>query len=116
MWAELKADCKMLTRNEPSSLKRAVKLLSSRSMQAVILYRLGHGLWKRRIPLIPMILTRIAQHLCAVDIAYQATIGPGLVIVHGFGVVIGSAVTIEGECCIFHGVTFGDRGSEWVGS
>jgi len=82
----------------------------------VLLYRLSRAAWKCHIPLVPLILTRLAQHLFAVDIAPAAELGPGVVIVHCFGVVIGSDTKIEGDCCIFHGVTFGDRGSEWTGS
>ena len=66
--------------------------------------------------MVPLVLTRLAQSLFAGDIARQADLGPGMVIVHGFGLVINSETVIEGICCLFHGVTPGDRGSEWVGS
>jgi serine O-acetyltransferase len=112
----LRADIRLLRRGHPSRLKAVAVILTNRGLQALMLYRISHALWKRRIPLLPLILTRLAQHAFALDIAYQAELGPGIVIVHGFGVVIGSAVRIEGDCCIFHGVTLGDRGSEWVGS
>src|SRR5947209_17412637 len=105
MWSSLKADVKLLTRGERSPLKRIAKTLTNRGMQALFLYRLSHGLWKRRIPVLPMIFTRLSQHLFAVDIAHQAQLGPGIVIVHGFGLVIGTSVKIEGDCCLFHGVT-----------
>lgn len=82
----------------------------------MIYYRLAHTLWRWKIPLLPLLLSRLAQFFFAVDIAPQADLGPGIVIVHGFGLVIGTEVRIEGDCCLFHGVTLGDRGSEWVGS
>lgn len=85
-------------------------------MQAVFLYRLASALRRLRVPALPFVLARLSHHGYAVDIAPSAKIGPGLVLVHCFGTVIGSAVEIEGDCVIFHGVTLGDRGSEWVGS
>lgn len=112
----LRADAKLLTRGHTSTLKRFVLMLANRGMQTVFLYRMSHALWKWRVPALPMILMRVAQHLFAVDIDYRAELGPGVVIVHGFGVVIGNRVRIEGDCCIYHGVTLGNRGSEWVGS
>ena len=112
----LKEDFRLLTRCKGSLMAKLVMACSNRGMHAVLLYRVSHALWKGRVPVIPDILTRIAQILCSIDIAYEAEIGPGLVIVHGFGVVIGNRSVIEGRCCIFHGVTLGNRGSEWVGS
>lgn len=110
------ADVAMLTRGHSSRLKRAAVVVLSRGMQAVFLYRIAHACHLRRIPLVPFVLARLSHHLYAVDIAPSARIGPGLVLVHCFGTVVGSAVRIEGQCVLFHGVTLGDRGSEWVGS
>ena len=106
----------MLTRQHRSRAKRLAVVLSNRGFQAVLLYRISHALWKAHIPLLPLIFTRIAQHLFAVDIDYAAELGPGVVIVHGFGLVIGRGASVEGNCCLFHGVTLGNRGSEWIGS
>ena len=74
------------------------------------------ALWQRGVPLEPLVLTRLAQSLFVLDIACEADLGPGMVIAHGFGLVIGGETVIEGDCCLFHGVTLGGRGSEWVGS
>jgi serine O-acetyltransferase len=116
MIACLRRDIAQLVRGHASRGKAILVTLTNRGFQAVLLYRIGHALWKRGVPMVPMFLARIAQHLFAVDISYKARLGPGIVIVHGFGVVIGSDVQIEGDCCIYHGVTLGDRGSEWVNS
>jgi serine O-acetyltransferase len=115
-WQLVRGDAARLFQGKPSRGQRLLALTFNRGFHALILHRMSHGAWKCRIPIVPMILTRLAQFLFAVDIAYQAQLGPGIVIVHGFGLVVGSAVRIEGNCCLFHGVTLGDRGSEWVGS
>ena len=112
----LRRDVARLVRKVPTRGQAARVILTNRGFQAIILYRLSRALWQRGVPLLPLVLTRLAQSLFAVDIAYQADLGPGIVIVHGFGLVIGSETVIEGDCCLFHGVTLGDRGSEWVGS
>jgi serine O-acetyltransferase len=112
----LRRDVTRLARGQSSRQNKIRLILTNRGFQAVLLYRLSRALWRRHIPLLPLILTRMAQMLFAVDISPLADLGPGIVIVHGFGLVIGSEVVIEGDCCLFHGVTLGDRGSEWVGS
>jgi serine O-acetyltransferase len=112
----IRADIARLVKGRPSRLKSLGLVLTNRGLQSIVLYRLSHLLWKRRVPLLPLILTRLAQHLFAVDISYRADLGPGIVIVHGFGLVVGGETIIEGDCCLFHGVTLGDRGSEWVSS
>jgi len=91
-------------------------LLTNRGLQSILLYRLSHALWERHVPILPLLFTRVAQILYGIDIAYQSELGPGIVIVHGVGLVIGSQTKIEGDCCLYQGVTLGDRGSEWVGS
>jgi serine O-acetyltransferase len=110
------ADIAKLVMGRPSRLKALGLVLTNRGLQSMILYRLSHMLWQRRIPLLPLVLTRLAQHLFAVDISYMANLGPGIVIVHGFGLVIGGRTILEGDCCLYHGVTLGDRGSAWVSS
>lgn len=114
--ALLQADAAMLTRHHRGWAKRLSVIVLSRGMQAVVLYRVAHALRQKRVPGFPAILSRLSQHLYAVDIHPGARVGPGLVLVHGFGVVVGSATNIAGNCVIFHGVTLGDRGSEWVGT
>jgi serine O-acetyltransferase len=116
MFDFVRRDIHRLVRGHPSRLKVCAVLLTNRGLQAILLYRVAHTLQKYRVPLLPMLLSRWSQFLFAVDIAPQADIGPGIVIVHGFGLVIGTEVKIVGDCCLFHGVTLGDRGSEWVGS
>jgi serine O-acetyltransferase len=116
LWACLSADLQKLCRGRRSFAVKAFAALTNRGFHAVLLYRVSHALWCWRVPLLPLLLTRVAQTLFAVDIAYEAELGPGIVIVHGFGLVIGKAVRIAGDCCLYHGVTLGNRGSEWVGS
>jgi serine O-acetyltransferase len=111
----LRADLRYLMRYRPRSRWNWIEAaLTNRGFHALLLYRLSHALWNRRVPILPLILTRLGQFLFAVDISPQARLGPAIVIVHGFGLVIGSKVVIEGECALFHGVTLGDRSFKWL--
>jgi serine acetyltransferase len=74
----IRADIARLVKGRPSRLKSLGLVLTNRGLQSIVLYRLSHLLWKRRVPLLPLILTRLAQHLFAVDISYRADLGPGM--------------------------------------
>jgi serine O-acetyltransferase len=110
-----RADLALLCRGNNTVPRRAIAILTNRGFQALFLYRLARSFTRMHIPLIPLLLSRFAQFAYAVDISPLAQLGPGIALVHCFGIVVGSATRIEGDCVIFHGVTFGDRGSEWVG-
>lgn len=109
------ADFCALNRGRKGTLSRFAIAFANRGLSALILYRLAHSL-QGKLPLLPYLFTRASQLLYGVDIDPKAELGPGIVLVHCNGLVIGSCTRIAGNCVIFHGVTFGDRGSEWVGS
>ena len=56
-----------------------------------------------------MILHRVASGWAALDLPWQARIGPGLALVHGWGLVIDPHVRIGKNVTLFHGVTLGRR-------
>lgn len=81
----------------------------SRGVQAALLHRLAHAAWRRRLTVVSELCLRLSQLLFGVDISYQASIGPGLVLRHAMNVVIGSEAQIGCDVRIFHGVTIGKR-------
>lgn len=82
-------------------------IISNRGFHALLTYRICNLLWRYKIPLIPMILTRIIQILYTIHIEYAANIAGGVVIVHGWATGIGTGVTIGKGCRIYHEVTLG---------
>lgn len=91
---------------------RIAVALANKGFHALLIYRISHFLWQHHIPAIPMILTRVIQLLDGIDIDYRAEIAGGCWITHGYGLVIGSGVTIGRNAWIFHGVTLGGAFSE----
>jgi len=87
-------------------------LISNRGIHSLLFYRLAHFLYKYKIPLLPLILTRIIQIVYSIDIDYRAKIEGGVVIIHGIGTVIGSGATIKNGTIIYHQVTIGIKGSK----
>ncbi|WP_093377880.1 DapH/DapD/GlmU-related protein [Flavimobilis marinus] len=64
----------------------------------------------RRFPLAASMLKQINQAATGADLAWQARIGPGAILFHPQGVVIGQTVTIGARCQIQQGVTIGGLG------
>lgn len=82
-------------------------LLFENGYQAVVLYRLAHWFKARRIPVFGPLFARLSLLLTGVDIAPGARIGPGLIISHGVGLVIGDRVRIGSGAVLLHQVTIG---------
>ncbi len=109
MFANLAADTRRLreikSRRAPWCVLES--LLFENGYQAVVLHRLAHWFRRRRVPVVPALLHRTSIWLTGVDIAPAAEIGPGLLISHGVGLVIGNRVKVGSGANLLHGVTIG---------
>ncbi|HEY7087537.1 MAG TPA: serine O-acetyltransferase EpsC [Tepidisphaeraceae bacterium] len=83
--------------------------LTDRGFRAVMLYRLANWLYRTGTPWLPKLITAHAVGKTGAEIRPKATIGPGLVIKHPVGVVIGDGAKIGADCTLLQGVTIGER-------
>lgn len=81
--------------------------LTNRGFHALLCYRISNKLWKMKVPLVPLILTRLIQVIYGIDINYMAKIKGGCCITHGVGLVIGVCAEIGENAKLYHGVTLG---------
>jgi len=84
-------------------------IIANRGFHALFIYRLSNWLYRIKIPLLPLIFTRIIQILYAIDIDYKASLEGGVIIIHGMGLVIGEGVIIASGTVLYHGVTLGRK-------
>src|SRR3989338_2894239 len=87
-------------------------LLLYPGLHAVIAYRIANVLWKSKIPIIPRLISQLARFFTGIEIHPGATIGRGLFIDHGMGVVIGETSIIGDNVTLFQGCTLGGTGKE----
>ncbi len=75
-------------------------------------YRIAHALWARGQTLLAFALQSRISEVFAVDIHPAATIGRGILLDHGTGVVIGETAIVGDRVSILQGVTLGGTGKE----
>jgi serine O-acetyltransferase len=77
-------------------------------LTAVALMRLQLALYRRGVPYAPWLLRFINVVMFGMDVCLGAAVGPGLVVPHPNGVVIGSGATVGARCRILQQVTLGE--------
>jgi serine O-acetyltransferase len=76
-------------------------------LHAIWIHRISHWLWRRNIKLPARWLSQMTRGLTGIEIHPGASIGPGLFIDHGMGVVIGETAEVGSDVTLYHGVTLG---------
>jgi serine O-acetyltransferase len=79
-------------------------------VQAVLAYRVAHALYRLGVPMLPRVIATVSRALTGIEIHPGATVGPGLFIDHGMGVVIGETAEIGDDVTMYQGVTLGGTG------
>ena len=82
-------------------------LLFENGYQAVLLYRVASWFKRHGVPFFGPLFARLSLFLTGVDIAPGADIGPGLLVSHGVGLVIGDKVKLGANAVLLHQVTIG---------
>ncbi len=103
----LAADIRSTLAGDPATKSPDEIIFCYPGLLAITIFRLAHELFLLDIPIIPRIMTEHAHSLTGIDIHPGATIGPGLFIDHGTGVVIGETTIIGKDVRIYQGVTLG---------
>jgi serine O-acetyltransferase len=109
---KIKKDFRAALAMDPAATSKLEVVLTYAGFHALLFYRLAHWLWRRGIPFIPRALSQFARFVTGIEIHPGATIGSGLFIDHGMGVVIGETAEIGDNVTIFQGVTLGGTGKQ----
>ncbi len=94
---------------DPAAGSNEEILLSYPSVEAMSIHRIAHELYKKKVPMVPRIMSEYSHHLTGIDIHPGASIGEHFFIDHGTGVVIGETCTIGKNVKIYQGVTLGAK-------
>ena len=97
---------------DPAARNRMEVLFLYPHIKALIAYRIAHKLYLKKRYFLARFISNIARHRTGIEIHPGATIGKGLFIDHGMGVVIGETAVVGNNVTMFHGVTLGGTGNE----
>ena len=106
----IKEDVSSIRSRDPAARSDAEVLLLYSGLHALLAYRLSHLLLQKGHPFAARAVSQTARHLTGIEIHPGATIGKGLFIDHGSGVVIGETAEIGDNCTLYQGVTLGGTG------
>jgi len=105
----LTCDLEAAYEGDPAATSHEEAIFCYPGMRAITDYRLAHELHLLGVPLIPRMITEHAHSVTGIDIHPGATIGEGVFIDHGTGVVIGETGVIGRHVRLYQGVTLGAR-------
>jgi len=97
---------------DPAARTTLEVVLASPGLHALALHRLASFLWRRGIKLPGRLVSHVARFLTGIEIHPGATIGRGVFIDHGMGVVIGETAVVGDRSTLYQGVTLGGTGKE----
>ncbi|MGD1943436.1 MAG: serine O-acetyltransferase [Leptolyngbyaceae cyanobacterium] len=112
MLKALRADFKIVFERDPAARNWLEVLTCYPGLQALAFHRVAHWLWNVGLPFIPRLLSHVSRFVTGIEIHPGATIGQGVFIDHGMGVVVGETAIIGDYCLIYQGVTLGGTGKE----
>ena len=110
MFKLLNYDLERILKEDPAAKSKIEIVLLYPCIHALIAYRISHFFYKHKRLFMARLISQISRFLTGIEIHPGATIGKGLFIDHGMGVVIGETAEIGDNVTIYHGVTLGGTG------
>lgn len=97
---------------DPAARNRLEVFLLYPHIKAIIAYRIANKLYKKEHYFLARWISNKARRKTGIEIHPGATIGDGLFIDHGMGVVIGETAIVGNNVTMYHGATLGGTGNE----
>ncbi len=108
------ADLRAPLERDPAAESYLDVVISYPGFQAVTAHRFINLLFTAGVPVLPRFLAYLVRFVTGIDIHPGATLGPGLFIDHGMGVVIGETAEVGANVTLLQGVTLGGTSTQRV--
>jgi serine O-acetyltransferase len=112
MFRTLRRDLGAVFERDPAAHGIFEVVLTYSGFHAIVAHRVAHFLWRKKVPLLPRLISQVSRFFTGIEIHPGAEIAPGFFIDHGMGVVIGETSEIGENVTLFQGVTLGGTGKE----
>ncbi|MBK7825346.1 MAG: serine acetyltransferase [Nannocystis sp.] len=104
---QVASDVQAALAGDPAACSDAEIIMSYPGVAAIAVHRVANHLYRRRVPLLPRMMSELVHSRTGIDIHPGATIGASFFIDHGTGVVIGETCKIGHRVKLYQGVTLG---------
>ena len=108
----LRKEMRAIFERDPAAGGYLEVLLTYSGLHALLFYRISHALYRMRVPFLSRWISQVGRFFTGIEIHPGATIGKGLFIDHGMGVVTGETAIIGDNVTLYQGVTLGGTGKE----
>ena len=112
MFYKIKKDIEYIMENDPAARTKLEVFLLYPSIHPRLAHMISHFLYKKNLLFLARLISQIARFLTGIEIHPGATLGAGILIDHGMGVVIGETAELGDRITIYHGTTLGGTGKE----
>jgi serine O-acetyltransferase len=112
LYKNMQAELTSIRERDPAADSNTEIALLYSGYHAVLAYRIAHILHVRGHKVAARMISQSAKFFTGIEIHPGATIGKGLFIDHGTGVVIGETAEIGDNCTLYQGVTLGGTGKD----
>ena len=107
----IKEEMRIIKERDPA-IRTSMEVFLYPSFKAILRYRFAHRLYQRKHYFLARWISQRTARKTGIEIHPGATIGKGLFIDHGIGVVIGETSIIGDNVTLYQGVTLGGTGKE----
>lgn len=112
MFYKIRKDIEYIMENDPAARTKLEVFLLYPSIHARIAHMFSHFLYKKKLFFLARLISQLARFFTGIEIHPGATLGAGILIDHGMGVVIGETAQIGNRVTIYHGTTLGGTGKD----
>lgn len=112
MFKRLREDIRTIKERDPAARNSFEIFFMYSGLHAIWWYRVGHFFYKKKMFATARLISQWGRFWTGIEIHPGATIGRGLFIDHGMGVVIGETTEIGDNVTIYQGVTLGGTGKD----
>jgi serine O-acetyltransferase len=107
MFDQMRRDIRVVMERDPAARSALEVAFCYPGVHAIWIHRPAHWLWRHGWFVTARFLSHLGRFLTGIEIHPNATLGPGLFIDHGMGVVIGETAVVGENVTLLHGVTLG---------
>jgi len=112
VFKRLNYDLERVLNEDPAAKSKIEVFLLYPCIHALISYRIAHFLYLKNMFFLARLISQLARFFTGIEIHPGATIGKGLFVDHGMGVVIGETAEVGDNVTLYHGVTLGGTGKD----